>query len=158
MQNQFTKHAVDIRKLGEVLGPAGRAPHQPHRRPRYLSAVAARVHIGPGHEGRAYPLMDAEALDYDQMAAILTELLGRPIRDRRPSPFALRLGAAPPRSPVGLRAHDGGLHVVTRLGLVEQVTDDVPPPPGPPRYTFQRFAQDQRAVWNRPGPPTARRD
>jgi uncharacterized protein YbjT (DUF2867 family) len=45
-----------------------------------LAEAAARVVTEPGHEGATYQLAGPEALSQDDVARILSELLGRPIR------------------------------------------------------------------------------
>jgi uncharacterized protein YbjT (DUF2867 family) len=45
-----------------------------------LAEASARVMTDPGHEGATYELAGPQALSQDDMAAILSELLGRPIR------------------------------------------------------------------------------
>jgi uncharacterized protein YbjT (DUF2867 family) len=45
-----------------------------------LAEAAAKVLIEPGHEGATYQLAGPEALSQDDVARILSELLGRPIR------------------------------------------------------------------------------
>jgi uncharacterized protein YbjT (DUF2867 family) len=148
MQNLSTTHAADIRELDEVLVPAGSA-RSSFIDARDIAAVAARVLTEPGHQGRAYPLTGAEALDYDQVAAILTEVLGRRIRYTRPT--LLRFATAMRRRghPWGFVLVTVALYVVTRLGMAAQVTDDVPRLLGRPATTFQRFAEDHHAVWER---------
>lgn len=148
MQNLSTTHAADIRELDEVLVPAGKALTS-FIDARDIAAVAVRVLTEPGYEGRAYPLTGPEALGYDQVAAILTEALGRPIRYRRPSLLRFALALRRRGHPWGFVLVTVALYVVTRLGMAKQVTDDLPRLLGRPATTFRRFAEDHRAVWER---------
>jgi uncharacterized protein YbjT (DUF2867 family) len=45
-----------------------------------LADAAARVMTEPGHDGATYELAGPQALNQDDVAAILSKLLGRPIR------------------------------------------------------------------------------
>ncbi len=54
--------------------------------PRDIAAVAATVLTRPGHEGRAYSLCGPEALGPADEVAILSEVLGRPLRYVEVSP------------------------------------------------------------------------
>ncbi len=48
-----------------------------------LAAGAVAVLTGSGHEGRTYELTGDVAWDFDELAAVATELLGRPVTYRR---------------------------------------------------------------------------
>ena len=79
MQTLSTLHRDDIRLRGEIVLPAGGA------KVAFVDAAdvgrcAARVLTEPGHLGKSYSLAGEQALSYPQAAAILTEVLGRPIR------------------------------------------------------------------------------
>jgi uncharacterized protein YbjT (DUF2867 family) len=50
--------------------------------------VAAKALTEPGHGRRAYELTGAEALDYFQVAGILSRVLGRRVVYPNPSPLA----------------------------------------------------------------------
>jgi len=45
-----------------------------------LASACARIMTEPGHEGATYQLAGPDALSQEDMARILTEVLGRPIR------------------------------------------------------------------------------
>jgi uncharacterized protein YbjT (DUF2867 family) len=59
-----------------------------------LAEAAAIVATEPGHRHATYELAGPEALSQDDMAAILTEALGRPVAARQISPEQLRANAA----------------------------------------------------------------
>ena len=97
MQNLSTVHAADIRDLGEILVPAGDG------RTAFVDAhdvgeAAARVLLAPAgdrtHANRGYELTSAEALTYDEVAATLTRVLGRPVAYRHPGAPVLPAHAA----------------------------------------------------------------
>jgi len=83
MQNLSSEHRGAARR-GIIAVPAG------HGRTSFVdardvAAVAARVLTEEGHAGRAYPLTGAQALDYDEVAAVLSAVLGRRVIYTHPS-------------------------------------------------------------------------
>ena len=156
MQNLSTTHRADIRDRNEVFVPAG------HGRTSFVDArdVAAAAEVcllDPSHRGRAYQLTGAEALTYAEVAATLTEVLGRPIHyaDASIPAFTLRMLAQGHPLPFVLVMV--GIYTTARLGLAGAVTDDLgrllvrPPTP------FRRFAEDAATLWTQTGPHPASR-
>ena len=88
MQNLSTTHAPEIRELDEIWVPAGRSSRTAHVDARDVAAVAARALVEDGHGGRAYTPTGPAALTYDEVAALLTAELGRPIRYADPGLLA----------------------------------------------------------------------
>jgi uncharacterized protein YbjT (DUF2867 family) len=112
--------------------------------------VAARALAEDGHEGRAYTPTGPAALTYDEVAAILTRELGRPIRYADPGLLAywrqMRRGGMP-RAMVGVTL---GIYTAGRLGLAAGLTDDVERITGRAPIDFATFAHDSRDAWARP--------
>lgn len=84
MQNLLTTHAAEIRDDDDVFVPAGRS-FTAFIDARDIGRVAAAVLTEPGHTGRAYTLSGEQSLTYGNVAAILSDVLGRSIHYRRPS-------------------------------------------------------------------------
>ena len=82
MQNLSTVHRQEIRDRNEILVPAGRGKTS-FVDCRDIAEVGAMALLEPGHEGKAYDLTGAQALDYQEVASLFTEVLGRQI-DLRP--------------------------------------------------------------------------
>ena len=149
MQNLSTTHAPEIRELDEIWVPAGRRSRTAHVDARDVAAVAARALVEDGHHGTAYTPTGPAALTYDEIAAILTTELGRPIRYADPGPLAFwhrlrRRGT--PRAMVGVML---GIYTAARLGLAAGITDDVERITGRPPIAFPAFAHDTRGAWAR---------
>ena len=85
MQNLNTQYRDDIRLRNEIFVPAGRGKTS-FIDVRDIGAAAAKVLTENGHTNRAYSLTGSEALNYYQVAALLTQALGRTITYRKPSP------------------------------------------------------------------------
>jgi len=146
MQNLSTTHRDDIREHHEIFVPAGKG-RTGFIDARDIAAVAARVLLEDGHEGRAYDLTGSEALTYAEVAALFTEVLGRPIR--YPEPGALRFAArwSQRRQPAAFIAVMTGIYTVCRLGLAGTVTPETQTLLGRAPISMRQFIQDHQACW-----------
>lgn len=150
MQNlhrRVSTHGVDIAEHGEVFIPAGKGVTT-FVDSRDVAEVARLALLDPqAHAGRAYTLTGQERLDFHQVARILTDVLGRPIRYTHPSlpRFWLRMR----RRGVGLDtiAFMSIVYTLTRTGRNEPLTHELPELLGRPATTMRRFAQDARWRW-----------
>ena len=151
MQNLSTTHAPEVRELDEIWVPAGRRSRTAHVDARDVAAVAARALTEDGHEGRAYAPTGPAALRYDEIAAMLADELGRPIRFADPNLVAYwrrmrRRGM--PRGMVGVTI---GIYLAARFGLADGLTDDVERIVRRPPITMRQFVHDARSAWLAPG-------
>ncbi len=153
MQNLSTTHARDIQLRDEIYIPAGRRSRTAHVDARDVAAVAARALVDPTHEGQAYTPTGSAALTYDECAAILTEVLGRPIRNANPTPWHYWRRMAGRGMPAAMIAVTLGIYTAARFGLAAGLTDDVERLTGRPPISFDTFARDHSDAWApRPGP------
>ena len=146
MQNLSTTHAPDIRKHGEIFVPAGQGKTA-FVDARDIAAVAARTLTEAGHENQAYPLTGGEALGYDEVAAIMSEVLGRAVRYGNPSlpRFAWRLWRR--GHPLGYVGVVSAIYTTTRFGLAEKVTPHTANLLGRRPITMRQFVEDYAASW-----------
>lgn len=79
MQGFITFEAASIRSEGAFYLPAGEARVN-HVDARDIARVAVNVLTLPGHEGKAYTLSGPRPISYTEAAAILSAVLGRPVR------------------------------------------------------------------------------
>lgn len=86
MKNLNTTHRAEIQQRNEIVVPAGKGKTS-FIDVRNIAAVAALALTETGHANQAYDLTGSEALDDDEVAAILSQALGRPITYREPSLF-----------------------------------------------------------------------
>lgn len=101
------------------------------------------------HRHRKYVLTGAEALDFFEVAAIMTRILGRPIHYSNPSlkefkAYMLQKGLDPKF--VNLV---GGLHMFTKIGLAKGVTRDLEKVIGRAPLTVEQYVADYKDVWTR---------
>ena len=112
-----------------------------------MAAVAVEALTEPGHENRAYPLTGAEALDYFEVAGVLSEVLGRRIIYARPGIPEFWRAARARGLPRGFAAVMVGIYTTARLGLAGTVTGDLARVLGRPPAALRRFASDHRETW-----------
>lgn len=146
MQNLSTTHRQEIAERGEIAVPVGKA-RTSFIDTRDIGAVAAAALAETGHENRVYTLTGREALDYYQVAAIMSELLDRPISYTNPSPVRFFLRQIAGGSKPGYALVVTALYTITRFGHAETVTHDVAAVLGRTPIPFRQFVADYRAVW-----------
>ena len=146
MQNLNTTHRAEIKEQNEIFVPAGLGKTS-FIDVRDIAAVAALTLTEPGHTNRAYALTGSEALDYYQVAAVLSEVLGRPIIYRKPSllRFIRRQHAGGTPWPFVLVM--SGIYTTARLGLAARLTDETARLLRRAPITLRRYAEDYRDCW-----------
>lgn len=117
---------------------------------RDIGDVAATVFADPAaHRGVAHTLTGARALDFTEVAAVLTNELGRPIHYRPATvPGYLRHLRAR-RLPLAQRLVQTALHAGLRRGHAEAVDPTLPRLLGRPARTLERYVRDHRDTWTR---------
>lgn len=146
MQNLSTTHRADIAATGEIALPVGSAKTS-FIDVRDIGAVAALALSEPGHRNRAYTLTGGEALDYDQVARIMSEVLGRDIRYTRPNPLSFFYQQVKAGRKPGFSLVMTALYTVTRMGGAESVSDDAARLLHRPPISFRQYVEDHRAAW-----------
>jgi len=145
-QNLGDAYLEDIRDHSELFVPAG-AGKAAFVDVRDLGEVAARLFAEDGHAGVAYTLTGPEALSFDEVAALLTEALGRPIRYARPG--VLRYVARLRRRglPLTQAIVQAVLHVGLRFGQAEKVDPTLASLLDHPPRTLARYVAEHADRW-----------
>lgn len=148
MQNLATTHQQDIRDHNDIFVPAGRGKTA-FVDVRDIAAVAARVLTEPGHAQQAYPLTGGEALDYGTVAALMSDVLGRPISYSQPHflRFAWRFWRR--GHPLGYVAVMTAIYLTTRFGMAETVHPETAVLLDRPPITMRQFISDYATVWQK---------
>ncbi|MFV9505502.1 MAG: SDR family oxidoreductase [Oscillochloridaceae bacterium umkhey_bin13] len=146
MQNLSTTHRDEIRHHSEILVPAGRG-RTAFIDVRDIATIAARTLTEPGHIGNAYPLTGDVALDYFEVASLLSQATGRSIRYRRPSLARFVRYHQSRGLPTAQIAVMTAIYLTTRLGLAATITPDATHLLGRLPTSFRTFAEDYRATW-----------
>lgn len=123
VQNLLEVHRADVVERDEIFVPAGRGETS-FVDARDVGEAAAVVLTESGHADRAYDLTGPEALDYEQVAAVFSDVLGRPITYPNPSLLAFARRMRRRGTPLGFVVLMCGIYTTARLGLADRVTDD----------------------------------
>ncbi|MBI5670181.1 MAG: SDR family oxidoreductase [Chloroflexi bacterium] len=146
MQNLNTTHREEIRLRREISVPVGHA-RTSFIDVRDIGAVAARVLTEPGHENRCYTLTGSEALDYYQVTAIFSEVLGQPVRYANPSLLHFFRQQRALGRPAGFTLVMTGLYAITRFGNAAEVTPETAHLLQRPPISFRQYVEDYRSSW-----------
>ncbi len=146
MQNLNTTHRSEIKDDNEIAVPVGKGKTS-FIDVRDIAAVAALALTEAGHENRAYELTGPEALDYNQVTALFSDVLGRDIRYRSPSLLRfIRL-----QTKKGIKREFAlvmaGLYTSTRFGMANKVTDGFKQLTGRDPITLRQYIEDYRESW-----------
>lgn len=137
----ITTHAVDIARSDEIIVPAGKGGTS-FVDSRDVAEVAVTVMRDPvPHIGKAYVLTGPEVMDYHEVAAIMSEELGRMIRYREPSIFRFWRTVGP-RVTWDTLLFMTGVYILTRRGKNRDMTDTLPRLLGRPPRTMRDFVRD----------------
>jgi uncharacterized protein YbjT (DUF2867 family) len=146
MQNFNSYWLAGIQQQGKILLPVGSAKGS-FIDARDIAAVAAELLLRSDFDNRAFDLTGAEALDHDQVAAILSRVTGRSIAYEEITPEAMRAGLLG----AGLPAPYAEFMLVIlgyfKAGYAERTTDAVATITGRAPIGFAQYAQDHRAAW-----------
>jgi uncharacterized protein YbjT (DUF2867 family) len=145
-QNLGDAYREDIRQDGRLYMPAG------HGKVAFVDVrdvgeVAARALMDTSLRNRAFTLTGQEAVTFDEVASVLSEVLGRPIRYVPASvPGYMRYLHQRQVSWVelGLRTL---LHVGLRFGKAEEVDPTLTNLLGRPTRTVRQYIEDHAPLW-----------
>jgi uncharacterized protein YbjT (DUF2867 family) len=148
MQNLDTTHREDIQQRDDIFIPAGKAKTS-FIDVRDIAECGIVALTQGGHENQAYTLTGAEALDYYEVAEIMSAELGRTITYSNPSILRFfwtfwRRGMSPMYVLVITL-----LYVNTRRGMAATVSDDYPRVVGKAQRTMAEYVHDYRDCWLR---------
>jgi uncharacterized protein YbjT (DUF2867 family) len=146
MQNLATTHGRDLRVDDRIYVPAGQGCTS-FIDARDVAAVGVRTLVESGHRNAAYALTGAEALTYAEVAAIFSDVLGRPIRYADPSPWAFIGHMRRQGHPWPFVLVMTGIYLTARFGLAGRVTDTVERLLDRPPISMRQFARDYRSCW-----------
>jgi len=146
MQNLSTVYRDEIRERSEIYLPAAGA-HTAFIDARDIGRVAARVFTEPGHLGRAYTLSGEQSLTYDQVASILSEVLGRRISYARPTAAEYSARLAARGASADFIAVQEMIYRIVRLQVSALPNRAIRRLTGAPATSFRQFAIDHQALW-----------
>ncbi|MDO5534929.1 MAG: SDR family oxidoreductase [Propionibacteriaceae bacterium] len=154
-QNLATAYAQRIRESGEIFVPAG-SSRTAFIDARDIGRVAATALTVEGHLQKAYTLSGEQSLTYEQVAAIMTDVLGRPIRYTRPSEQEYLAAMAAEGVPPDRLAVLKMIHRVVRLNISAFPNRTVRRLTGRAATPLEEFVRDHAEAWTPATPPAHR--
>lgn len=146
MQNFNTFWLSGIQQQGKIFLPVGPAKGS-FIDARDIAAVAAELLTGGAFDGRDFDLTGPEALDHDQVAAILSRVAGRAIGFQDIPPEAMLEGLLGTGLPKPYAEFMLLILGYFKAGNAERTTDAVATITGRAPTPFAQYAQDHRAAW-----------
>lgn len=150
MQNVSGIHADEIREKNEIFIPAGKSKTSFIDAKDIGEAIATILMSPDEHLNKSYTLTGPEALDYDDIAKILTKVAGRKISYARPGFLKYR------NYYINQRNLDKdyvnvtvALYFMTRMGMGKAVTKDFYELMGKEPRTFEEFARENLASFSK---------
>ncbi|HAS72924.1 MAG TPA: NAD(P)-dependent oxidoreductase [Clostridiales bacterium UBA8960] len=148
MQNISGIHAEEIRTMDEILIPAGNSQTSFIDAADIGEAAAILLQNPETYKNTAHTITGPEALNYQEVATILSEATGRTIRYNRPSFLKYR------KHYIKVRKLEPGyvnvtiaLYLMTRLGTAKAITNTFEQLTGRKAKKFKTFAVENLAVF-----------
>ena len=141
-----TTHRDDIRRHDPLLLPAG------HARTSFVDAedvgaAAAKLLLNPPTASAGYELTGRDAFTYDEVAAQLSAVLGRPIRYRAAGIREFRACERAKGTSSTLVNVMTGIYLAARFGLAAHVSPVLAELLGREPGTLWAFLERERACW-----------
>ena len=149
-QNLATAYRDDVVRDDRIHVPAG------HGRVAFIDVrdlgdVTARVLSAPGdHAGQGYTLTGPEAITFDDVAAALSDELGRPIGYEPATVVGYLLHLRSRHLPIAQALVQTVLHVGLRRGQAETVDPTLERLLGRPGRTLAQYVADHAHLWSVP--------
>lgn len=141
MQNISGVHSAEIREMDQIFVPAGNSKTSFIDAEDIGLSVATLLQSPKKYKNTAHTITGAEALDYFQVAKILSKVTGRQITYAKPGYLKYR------RHYIKIRGLEKdyvnvtvALYFMTRMGTAKDVTDDFVKLTGKKPRSFEEFA------------------
>lgn len=151
MQNLSGIHSLEIRERNEVFVPAGNSKTSFIDAADIGLAIATVLNEPEKYKNNSYTITGASALDYYQVAEILSKVTGRKIKYARPGYFKYRSYY------INKRGLDKkyvnvtvALYFMTRMGTAKEVTDDFFELTRRNPRSFEEFVKSNLSCFNAP--------
>lgn len=146
MQNLIEPHGEDVRKLNQLLIPCGKAKTN-FIDTDDIGEIIGRVLLSEEHMNKAYDITGAEALDYYEIADIMSEVLGKEILYTKPSFIKFYLHMRKRDYPRGMVFVMIFLYLSTRLGMANTYSKESEILLGRKPNTMKQFIKNNKSVW-----------
>lgn len=146
MQNFHTFWLQGIREHGKIFLPVGQAKGS-FIDARDIASVAAVLLTSTQWDNRDFDLTGDQALDHDEVAAILSRVTGRAISFQDVTPEDMRPGLLAAGLPADYADFLLMILGFFKAGYSERTTDAVQTITGQTPRRFEAYAQDHRSHW-----------
>lgn len=146
MQNLNTTHQEDIKLRDELYMPVGKAKTS-FIDTRDIALIAANCLVEDIHFNKSYTLTGSEAVNYYQVADILTEVLNRKISYKNPPTLKFRQTLIRRGTKKEFANVMTMLYIMTKLGTAELVTGEAERLLKRRPITFKQYAEDHKHYW-----------
>jgi uncharacterized protein YbjT (DUF2867 family) len=147
MQNYITYCAQTINAQGTIFLPHGDGKMSVSD-VEDIAAVAVKALLEPGHMGKAYDLTGPVALDNTEMAATLSDVLGRSVHYMDIPDMMVEAGLKGMGTPDVIIGALNELSAANRESRLAEVTEGVATVLGRPPRTFEEFARANAGAWS----------
>jgi uncharacterized protein YbjT (DUF2867 family) len=137
---------ADMVKQGTIYQPAGEGKSAPVDI-RDIAAVAVKALTEAGHEGKSYDITGPDLLSYDDIARILSEAAGHPVKYQNIPPAAAKQAMLGMGMPQFVADAINQLMDQLRAGAYAKRTTVVRDVARKPPITFAQFARENAAAW-----------
>jgi len=148
MQNLSGVHAYEIKEYDKIFIPAGKSKTSFIDASDIALAIATVLSSPEKHTNTTYTITGPQSLNYQDVANILSDVLGRDIIYAKPSFLKYRKAYIKERgldkSYVNITMM---LYFMTRMGTAKKVTNEFELLTGKKPRTFKMFAIDNKKAW-----------
>ncbi|MDF2591128.1 MAG: NmrA family protein [Clostridia bacterium] len=148
MQNVSGIHSVEVRECDKIFVPAGKSKTSFIDASDIGLSIATILHEPEKYRNTAHTITGPEALDYYQVAEILSKITGRKITYAKPGYLRYRSYYIKKRgldkSYVNVTV---ALYFMTRLGTAKDVTEEFYKLTGKKPRTFEDFAKENKIAF-----------
>nr|WP_330219544.1 SDR family oxidoreductase [Peribacillus muralis] len=141
MQNLLTQHGEELREMHDIYVPAGKGKTS-FIDVRDIGVAAMKTLIHEEHRGKAYDLTGNEALSYQEVAEIFSDITGESFTYSNPSILEFwktcrKKGISKDKIVVMV-----GIYTTAKIGFAKRVTSDLHEILGHAPISFEQFVKD----------------
>ena len=148
MQNLNTNHREEIQQRDELFIPAGKS-RTSFIDTRDIARVAAVVLINENYNNQAFTLTGNVAINYYEVADVMSEVLGRKIQYKNPGLLKFRKERVIRGTPKAFATVMMFLYLMTKLGTAKDITNDLKTLLGREPISFKQYVTDYKEWWER---------
>ena len=146
MQNFNTTHLDEIKQASEISVPAGKGKTS-FIDIRDIAESAKVVLTHKDHLGKAYDLTGSTALDYFEVSAMFSEVLGKKITYKNPNIFQFIRQNMAKNIPLNFNLVMAAIYTSAKLGLAERIAPDMKNLIQREPIDFKTYVKNYKKYW-----------